>query len=109
MEDAVIAQWGGFGAIFLLVVGGLAIEYRRLRIKFDEVQAARVSDAREVITATKEATKDFNEMLAEKNEKTDEHDESTKLLLAAIAQSLERVEDRLDNIEEHLPAKRRTR
>jgi len=104
MEDAVIAQWGGFGAIFLLVVGGLSVEYRRLRIKFDEVQAARVSDAREVIVATKEATKDFSEMLSEKDEK----DSDTKLLLTKIEHTLERVGERLEHIEEHLP-KRRTR
>jgi len=102
VEDAVVAQWGGFGAIFLLVVGGLAAEYRRLRIKFDEVQAARVADAREVIAATKEATKDFSEMLAEKD------DGETKLLLTKIEHTLERVGERLEHIEEHLP-KRRTR
>jgi hypothetical protein len=102
VEDAVVAQWGGFGAIFLLVVGGLAAEYRRLRIKFDEVQAARVADAREVIAATKEATKDFSEMLVEKD------DGETKLLLTKIEHTLERVGERLEHIEEHLP-KRRTR
>jgi hypothetical protein len=103
MDDAIIAQWGGFGAIFVVIVGGLAAEYRRLRIKFDEVQAARVADAREVITATKEATKDFSEMLTEKDDK-DGGD--TKLILVKIEHTLERVEERLSHIEEHLPKRR---
>lgn len=102
MDDAIVAQWGGFGAIFVTIVGGLALEYRRLRIKFDEVQAARVADAREVIAATKEATKDFSEMLTEKN---DEHGD-TKLILVKIENTLERVEERLEHIEEQLPKRR---
>lgn len=102
MDDAIIAQWGGFGAIFVVIVGGLSLEYRRLRIKFDEVQAARVADAREVIASTKEATKDFSEMLTEK----DDRDGDTKLILSNIEHTLERVEERLGHIEDQLPKRR---
>jgi hypothetical protein len=104
MEDAVVAQWGGFGAIFIVIVGGLALEYRRLRIKFDDVQAARVQDAREVIATTKEATKDFSEILNDKGER----DSDTKVVLAKIEDSLERIEERLKGIEGTL-GKRRPR
>lgn len=102
MEDAVVAQWGGFGAIFLLVVGGLAFECRRRGNKVDEVQAARVSDAREVIATTKEATKDFIEILNEKGER----DGDVRAVLTKIESTLKAVEDRLKDIEEQLPKRR---
>jgi len=101
MEDTIAQQWGGFGAIFVIVVSALAFEYRRVRLKLDEVQAARVADAREVTNATREATKEFAAMI-------NDNDGHTRDVLLKIEATLERVDERLQQIEQQQHPRRRS-
>jgi len=96
--DAIVQQWGAFGAVFLLVLVPLA-RYAWLQTqKLNEVQALRVQDAKEVRDTLLTATHDFSEALQEQVRLATETEGASEHLV----ETMERMDSRLHEIEKLL-------
>lgn len=94
--NAIIQQWGAFGAVFLLILGPLGGYCWRLQRKLNEVQDQRVADAREVRDTLLAVTKEFSGALQEGVRSSTE----LKGVYERVVSTLERVEDRLAQLED---------
>ena len=114
--ETITQQWGAFGAVFLLVLLPLARYAWSQTQKLNEVQAARVQDAKDVRDVLLTATRDFSEALqdqvrvATENEGSSAHIAATLNQMSARLQAIENVL-RVENMmmRNHDPRDPRTR
>jgi len=96
--DTIVQQWGAFGAVFLLVLVPMA-RYAWLQTqKLNEVQAARVQDAKDVRDVLLTATRDFSATLQEQVRLATETEGASE----NIIKTLERVVHMLENMDHRL-------
>lgn len=94
-----IADQGGlFGALFLFVTIPLGWYARNLAAKLDEVQTARVADAREVRDTLLAVTNEFGGALREQVRTSAE----VKSVYERTVATLERVEQRIEALEDKM-------
>lgn len=94
--NAVIQQWGAFGAVFVLILVPLGVYSWRQTVKLNDVQEKRVSDAREVRDTLLNVTKEFSEALREQTRAAAE----TKASYDRVCAMMERVEEHVTKLEE---------
>lgn len=94
--STLITQGGIFGAFFVFVTVPLAFYARSLSTKLDEVQTARVQDAREVRDTLLAVTNEFSGALREQVRTSTE----VKGVYERTVQTLERVEKRIEVLED---------
>lgn len=94
--DAIIQQWGAFGAVFVLIIVPLGTYAWRISQKLNDVQNQRVADAREVRDTLLSVTKEFSEALQEQVRSSTE----LKGVYERVVGTLERVEHRLQQVED---------
>lgn len=95
MDEAtrtLITQGGIFGAVFVFVTVPLAYYANRLANKLDEVQTARIADAREVRDTLLAITNEFSGALREQVRTSSE----VRGVYERTVHTLERVERRLE-------------
>jgi len=92
----ILTQGGLFGAIFIFVTLPLGLYAKRLATRLDEVQAARVADAREVRDTLLAVTSEFSGALREQVRTSAE----VKSVYERTVATLERVEQRIEALED---------
>lgn len=95
MEETITQQWGAFGAVFLLVLVPLGTFALRLWLKLNEVQQARVDDAKAVATTVISVIKDFSEAAREQVRSQTEQ----QAVSEHVVEALRRVEGKLGELE----------
>lgn len=96
--DSIVAQGGVFGALFVFVTLPLGLYAKSLSAKLNDVQAARVSDAREVRDTLLAVTNEFGGALREQVRTSAE----VKSVYERTVATLERVEQRIEALEDTL-------
>lgn len=94
--DAIIQQWGAFGAVFVLILVPMGAYIRWLSNRLNEVQAQRVSDAVEVRNTLLGVTKEFSESFREYVRASTE----LKGVLERVENVIERLETRIGTLED---------
>lgn len=94
-SETIIQQWGAFGAVFVMILVPLGTYAWRQTQKLNEVQAARVQDAKDVRDVLLTATRDFSAALQEQVRLATE----TEGASANIIATLERLDRRLEEID----------
>ena len=94
--DAIVQQWGAFGAVFVLILIPIGAYIRWLSNRLSEVQAQRVSDAVEVRNTLLSVTKEFSEAFKEHVRASTE----LKGVLERIENVIERLETRINALED---------
>lgn len=101
-SETIIQQWGAFGAVFVMILIPLGTYAWRQTQKLNEVQAARVQDAKDVRDVLLTATRDFSAALQEQVRLATE----TEGTSTAIVSTLERIDQRLHDVENMLRERR---
>lgn len=94
-SETIIQQWGAFGAVFVMILVPLGTYAWRQTMKLNEVQAARVQDAKDVRDVLLTATRDFSAALQEQVRLATE----TEGASANIITMLERIDRRMEEID----------
>lgn len=115
MEEAVIAQWGAFGVILLVVAAVAAKLYMDLRAS----QNARVDDAKQVGKELRELQGEFNQTVSESTEASlaqthavnqlREENRGLREEVQALRTEIVSARGALDSLERRVDAMRRTR
>jgi hypothetical protein len=94
-SETIIQQWGAFGAVFVMILVPLGTYAWRQTQKLNEVQAARVQDAKDVRDVLLTATRDFSAALQEQVRLATETEGASSNIIDALS----RIEGRLHEIE----------
>jgi len=91
-SDTIIQQWGAFGAVFVMILMPLGTYAWRQTQKLNEVQAARVQDAKDVRDVLLTATRDFAEALQDQVRVATENEGSSVQIVATLNQMSARLQ-----------------
>ena len=97
-SETIIQQWGAFGAVFVMILIPLGTYCWRQTQKLNEVQAARVQDAKDVRDVLLTATRDFSATLQEQVRLATETEGASE----NIIKTLERVVHMLEGMDHRL-------
>ena len=95
MEDTITQQWGAFGAVFLLVIGPLAVFAAHQTRQLAQSKQAHIADAKAVTGTVIAVIKDFSDAAREQvRSQTEQRSASEN-----VAEALTRVEARIGSLE----------
>lgn len=105
--DTIIQQWGAFGAVFVMILIPLGTYAWRQTQKLNEVQAARVQDAKDVRDVLLTATRDFSAALQEQVRLATETEGASASIIATLARIDRRLEEIDNGVRDMRPPGRR--